>query len=146
MTAVKIPKKKTGRPCGYNEKLADEICSAIACHARGIEYLCSQNPHWPTKPTIFFWLRKYPEFYQKYMIAKESQVEVSVDYMSEILNEPHKYIDSETGCERVDAAMLRLKIDAIKWQAGKLKPGRYGEKTQATVVTMNHEEALKHLK
>lgn len=124
-----IPKhlKKSGRPTMYTSELANEICDAIASSELGLCHLVDQNPHWPERQVIFIWRRKHPEFDDKYTKAKEDQVEVSVEHMQEIMNEPHKYIDMQTGHMKVDTGMLRLKMDAIRWQAGKLKPKKFGE-------------------
>ena len=126
MTKKKEP-KKIGRPTQYNETIADEICDAIASSELGLCHLVDQNPHWPCRQQIFIWRRKYKEFDDKYTHAKEAQVEVSVEHMQEIMNEPHKYEDLETGFIKLDHNMLRLKMDAIKWQASKLKPKKFGD-------------------
>lgn len=118
---------KKGAPTKYTEELANEICDAIASSRCGLQTLCQQNPHWPAKANIFIWLRKYPAFRDQYTRAKQDQGFVSVDYMQELMNEGHHYID-ENGNERVDVGMLRVKIDAIKWQAEKLLSKQYGQK------------------
>lgn len=141
---VPKPKKPIGRPTGYNDKIADEICDAIASSEKGLAHLCEANPHWPARQHIFVWLRKYPAFYDKYTRAKESQVEVCVDYMQELMNEPHKFVDEETGFTRLDVPMLRTKMDAIKWQAGKLKPKKYGENRNEEIGNgLIHEDIVK---
>lgn len=141
-----IPKhlKKSGRPTMYTSELADEICDAIASSELGLCHLVDQNPHWPARQIIFIWRRKYPEFDYKYTKAKEDQVEVSVEHMQEIMNEPHKYVDLETGFTKIDTGMLRLKMDAIRWQAGKLKPKKFGDaKDQESQNTELSEECKK---
>lgn len=137
---------RTGRPTIYTEKLADEICDAIASSSLGLAHLCDQNPHWPARQHIFIWLRKYPDFYDKYAKAKENQVEVSVDYMNELMNEPHKYVD-ENGQNRVDVGMIRTKMDAIKWQAGKLKRKKYGDDIkEVESINILSQSAMEHEK
>ena len=126
--------KANGRPTVYTEELAKEICDAIASSNEGLQALCEQHPHWPTRACIFLWMRRYPGFFDLYTRAKEQQAEVQVDYMLAIANEPHHYIDPETGAERIDSSMLRIKMDAIKWQASKLAQKRFGDKTE-TIVT-----------
>lgn len=128
MTKRKDPKdfKKNGRPSHYNIQIADEICNALASSEKGLIQLCKENPHWPERANIYIWMRKHPEFRLKYTAAKEEQIEVSVDYMQDLANEPHTYID-EQGNTRVDVSMLRVKIDVFKWQASKLKPKKYGD-------------------
>jgi len=139
----KAPKRPIGRPTDYNDQIAEEICASIAASERGLIYLCEQNPHWPCRAQIFVWLRRYPEFADQYARAKEYQVEVSVDYMQELMNEPHKYVDEETGYTRLDVAMVRAKMDAIKWQAGKLKPKKYGDAKIEDASNVLHEDVIK---
>ena len=129
MTKRKDPKdfKKNGRPSKYTPELAKEICDAISTSELGLVHLVDLHPHWPERATIFLWRRTQPGFSDMYTKAKEDQQEVSVEYMQEIMNEAHTYIDRETGMKRVDVPMLRLKMDAIKWHAAKLKPRVYGD-------------------
>jgi len=129
MTKKKNPEdfKKRGRPTMYTPDLADEICNAIATSELGLVHLVNQNPHWPERPVIFLWRRKYPEFDDKYIKAKEAQTEVVVEYMQEVMSEPHKWEDPETGLTKIDVPMLRLKMDTMKWHAAKLKPKKFGE-------------------
>lgn len=133
-----IPKhlKKGGRPTKYTPELGEEICDAIASSELGLSHLVDQHPDWPERQNIFIWLRKHPEFRDKYYKAKEDQTEVCVEYMHEVMNEPHKIVDKETGISKVDVPMLRLKMDTMKWHASKLKPKKFGEtKTQELINT-----------
>jgi hypothetical protein len=138
-----------GRPTLYTPELADEICEAVASSELGLCHLVDKNPHWPHRANIFIWMRKYPDFRNKYTKAKEDQVEVSVEHMQEIMNEPHKYKDLETGLEKIDVPMLRLKMDAIRWQAGKLKRKKYGDEKQENPeeqIKPLHDEAIERTK
>lgn len=123
---IKEP-KKMGRPTKYTPELADEICDAIASSELGLAHLVEANPHWPARQNVFLWIRKYPEFRDKYAKAKEDQTEVCVEYMQEVMNEPHKWVDEETGLTKIDVPMLRLKMDSMKWHASKLKPKKFGD-------------------
>ena len=139
-----MTKNKGGRPTKYTKELGEEICSAIASSELGLVHLVDSNPHWPERSTIFLWRRKHKEFSDNYTRAKEEQVEVSVEYMQEIMNEPHKYQDLETGITKLDHNMLRLKMDAIKWQAAKLKPKKYGDtKLQESINNELDEDCKK---
>lgn len=117
---------KVGRPSKYTPELAEDICQTVASSSDGLRILCAQNPHWPERSNIFIWMRKHPEFRLLYTSAKREQSEVMVDYLQELLAEDHHYMD-DNGNERLDVGMLRLKVDAIKWQAGKLNPHVYGD-------------------
>lgn len=120
-------KRGKGRPTKYTPELGEEICSAIASSELGLVHLVNANPHWPDRATIFTWRRIHDEFRDKYIKAKEDQCEVVVEYMQEVMSEPHKWIDKETGLTRIDVPMLRLKIDTMKWHASKLKPKKFGD-------------------
>lgn len=138
-----IPKhlKKSGRPSSYTKALGEEIAGAIASSELGLIHLVNLNPHWPDRATIFTWRRTNPEFGNLYTKAKEDQTEVVVEYMQEVMNEPHKWVDEETGKTRVDVPMLRLKMDTMKWHAAKLKPKKFGDaKEQVPVHTEIDEE------
>lgn len=148
MTKRKKPedKLKAGRPTMYSLELATEICNEIASNELGLAHLVDRNPHWPVRSTIFVWIRTHPEFKHMYTRAKEDQVEVSVEYMQEIMNEPHKYVDEETGLLKLDHNMLRLKMDAIKWQASKLKARKYGDLSKENpedATKAVHDESMK---
>lgn len=129
MTKKKKPEelKKMGRPTMYTPELADEICDAIATSELGLMHLVNQHPNWPERQVIFLWRRKYPDFDDKYMRAKEQQADVVFEYTQEVMSEPHKWEDPETGIVKIDVPMLRLKMDTMKWHAAKLKPKKFGE-------------------
>lgn len=131
-------KNKRGRPSTYNDQLGEEICAAISSSEEGLKHLCDKNPHWPHRATIFTWRRINEKFRNMYAKAKEEQCEVVVEYMQELMAEPHKYID-EHGNEKVDVPMLRLKMDSMKWHAAKLKPRKYGD--AKTIEDLTQENA-----
>jgi len=134
---------KVGRPTSYTKKMAEEICDAIAESGKGIQQLCDDNEHFPCERTVFRWLNKHEEFSQQYAIAKIKQVEYLVNEINVMMNEPHYYM--EDGVRRIDAKILRTKIDTRKWLASKLVPKVYGDKAQSVVTVINHEEALEEL-
>lgn len=123
-----------GRPTSYTPEIADEICEAIASSELGLVHLCAQNPHWPNRSCIFKWRAKYQEFGDKYRAAKRKQTHVCIEYMQELMNEDHFYIDSQTGEKRVDVPLLRLKLDHFKWHAAKLEPRDYGDSKQIEAI------------
>ena len=131
-----------GRPTKYTKALADEICETIACSQKGMETLCNENEHWPDRGNIFRWMIRYEDFRHNYAQAKEKQVEVSIDYLQEMANEPHHYYD-EFGNRRIDVGLLRCKMDALKWKAGKLKAKKYGDVKQEEVNNDLHDDAMK---
>lgn len=145
MTKKKKPEDllPTGRPTKYTLILAKEICDVIASSELGLIHLVDQNPHWPHRATIYKWLRLHPEFRESYYKAKEDQAEVIVEYMQEAMNEVHKFVDEETGLVKIDVPLLKLKVDTFKWQAGKLKPKKYGDAKALEPVSTEVDEDCK---
>ena len=70
------------------------------------------------------WLRTHDEFLQMYRLAREDQADVLADEIIEIADEK-----AETS-EAVQRN--RLRVDARKWAASKLKPRRYGDRVAHT--------------
>lgn len=71
----------------YSEKLADEICEAIANTSHGLRRLCANNAHWPHRATIMRWLASNEKFRAKYQSAKELQADYIIDEMIEIADD-----------------------------------------------------------
>lgn len=120
-------KAKAGRPTLYTPGLADKICSYIATSTHGIQRLCKLHDDMPDYKTIFNWLINKPEFAEKYEKAKSQQANILFDLMLELIDKPETYVD-DSGQERNDVAILRLKVDTIKWQLTKLQPKKYSDK------------------
>lgn len=119
-------KKKNGRPSKFTEELGDEICARIT-EGESLNKICKEEDK-PSLVTIFAWMRVHPEFLNNYTRAREEQAETFAD---EIIN----IADSEISRDvfgRIDAAAVnhaRLRVDARKWIASKLKPKKYGDST-----------------
>ena len=75
---------ESGRPTKYTEKLADEICEAVALNTCGIHRICEKYPHFPAKETIRMWRLRRPDFAVKYAKAKTEQVDFLVEEALEV--------------------------------------------------------------
>lgn len=123
--------KKTGRPHGYTEEKALEICELVA-DGQSINKI-SKMPDMPARSTILKWFRDVPEFSDMYMRAKEIGFEVLAD----------EIIDIADAAENVKTEELRrhqLMIETRKWLLAKLQPRKYGERVTQEIVG-NREEA-----
>ena len=141
---------KRGRPTIYTPELAREICTTIASSSKGISRLCKDNSSWPTKETIFSWLKTYGDFSDQYARAKRLQIEVLVDEIIEIADDSSQdNIINKQGqiiCNNESINRARLRIDTRKWIASKLAPKIYSDKIDNThSINISHEEALKLL-
>jgi hypothetical protein len=127
-----------GRPTDYNQALADTICEAIS-EGRSLREICREEDM-PSKASIFRWLGLHKEFSDQYARAREEQAESLADeivHLADTASNPVMVdgiplLDSEGNpvllADTASIAHARLRVDARKWVASKLKPKRYGDK------------------
>ena len=123
----------------YSQEWVDAFCAEIA-DGKSLRSVCLQ-PGMPSKRTIFNWLGKYPEFREKYRIATEERAESYAEEIIEIAddgsndwianNDPdnpgYKFNGEHFG-------RSRLRVDTRKWICAKMKPKKYGEKVEHTIM------------
>lgn len=107
-----------GRPSDYTPEIGHEICQnmiegkslARVCKDLGINYR-----------TVFNWLKdnNKADFLQQYIRAREERADYLADDILDIADDITLQADDR-----------RIRIDARKWYAGKLKPKAYGDKIQ----------------
>ncbi len=139
------PKKKKpskrGRPSGYTEAIAAEICRRIA-ERESLRKICA-DPDMPDKTTVLRWLaaEENTEFRTQYAHAREMQADTLFDEALAIADD-----GTNDWMERLDkdgqaagwqlngehVQRSRLRVDTRKWAAGKLAPKKYGDKLQHT--------------
>ena len=138
-----------GRPTDYSQELADHICERIA-DGESLRAICEAEDM-PNRATVFRWLTIHSEFSDQYARAKEEQAESLADEIVSIADEQctiikaskhgQKFGEDEDDVEVVfDATAVarnRLRVDARKWVASKLKPKKYGDKLQQEVSGPN---------
>lgn len=123
----------TGRPSEYTAEKADAICARIA-EGESIRTIC-RDEDMPAKSTVFKWLRDIRGFSDQYARAKEQQADAIFEDILDIADDARNDWMERRGDE--DAGWMangehiqrsRLRIDARKWMAGKLRPKVYGDK------------------
>ncbi len=120
-----------GRKSIYTKELAAEICKRIIS-GESMRNIC-KDPHTPCLDTLYTWLAK-PEhpFADQYMRARAIQADVLAEQVLEIADE----------CETLEQShVAKVRIDARKWWAGKVRPKVYGaDKVNITnnVATTNN--------
>jgi hypothetical protein len=135
------PKEKNpvGRPSGYSQEIAAEICSQLAA-GLSLRSVCKAESM-PCVKTVFLWMQAHPEFLQQYEQAKEESADLWAEEILDIaddgtndwvaINDPDN-VGYKANGEHIQRS--RLRVDARKWIASKLKPKKYGEKVQ-TILT-----------
>jgi len=103
----------------FNQRIADEICERLS-KGDSLRKICGpeRDDFLPGQTTVFKWLDENEAFAKQYARAREAQADCKFDEAWEI---------AETATVE-DVQVARLKIDTIKWQAGKLAPKKYGDK------------------
>lgn len=110
----------------FSNELAESILDRIA-DGESLRAIC-KDKNYPSRQTVLRWLWGENEeanvfgFVAKYARAREAQGDLMDD---RILEEAEK-VTSET------AQAVRVRVDAFKWRASKLRPKVYGDKLDAT--------------
>lgn len=143
------PARKPGRPSKYSERIADDICERLA-DGESLRTICAAESM-PKRSTVFRWLASNQEFRDQYARAREAQADALADEILDIADEAGTMVRADKHGTKADdgdgntevvfdptaVARNRLRVDARKWVAAKLKPKAYGEKQEisATVTT-----------
>ena len=121
----------TGRPTKYDESIASEICVRLA-NGEALRQICMEDKM-PAQSTVYLWLTRFPVFSEMYARAREDQADTLADEIQAIADEMPMETTDKDGNTRFDSAYInwmRLRVDARKWVAAKLKPRKYGDKVQ----------------
>lgn len=121
-------------PSSFTQDIADRICERL-CEGDSLRKICSA-PDMPNISTVIRWLSSENEigatFRAQYARAREAQADKFADEMVDIADEGNNE----------DAAIIRLRLDARKWAAGKIAPKKYGEKVDLNVGGQNGDNPL----
>jgi len=124
-----------GRPSTFTQKIAGVICEKIA-DGMSLRKICEAEDM-PNKSTVFDWLSKNQAFADQYTRAREVQADSIFDEILDITddasndwmekhNDKGENIGWQVNGEHIQRS--RLRVDARKWMAGKLRPKVYGDK------------------
>lgn len=125
--------EQLGRPSVFTAEIADIICERIA-DGESLRTICDDDAM-PGKSTVFRWLAANEPFRDQYTRAREAQADALFDDVLDIADDARNDWMVRRGEE--DAGWVangehiqrsKLRIDARKWMAGKLRPKVYGEK------------------
>lgn len=119
-----------GRPSDYSDEEADRICAWIA-EGRSLRSYCRLEHR--SMDTVYRWLRERRDFRERYARAHDDRADSLADEITDIADEA-----ASGSMEEIQAA--RLRVDARKWVASKLKPTKWGDyqaDTAKTNITFN---------
>lgn len=127
-----------GRPTDYNDKTAEEICDRLAV-GESMRQICNDDAM-PNRSSVLRWMATYEDFAAKCAHARDLQADLMDDKILEIADDALKGL--------VDVQAAKVAISAYQWRAAKLKPKKYGDKTQTEhsgSIALTQENALKEL-
>lgn len=142
----------TGRPSDYSQEIAEAITERLA-DGESLRSICSDEAM-PAKSTVFKWLSQNQGFADQYARAREEQAETLASEIVAIADEASAKVIGGEGepvavvFDSTAVARNRLRVDARKWVAAKLKPKVYGDKIEhgGAVGLLTHEQFLDSLK
>jgi hypothetical protein len=130
------------RPALFTQAIADEICTRIA-GGESLIALCRDTPHLPARNTIVTWLANdlFGDFHQQYRRARVDQADSLVEQIREIADDSRQdYRNGDKGepvLDRDHILRSKLRIDTLKWLAGKLNPKTYGDRQMLSLDSEN---------
>ena len=128
------PKKHPGgRPTDYNQEIAEEICVRIST-GEPLVRICREDGM-PHLASVYRWLSRFPEFSEMYAKAKDQAADTLAEEIQDLADQmPMEKTDKEgnTSFDSAYIQWMRLRVDARKWVAAKLKPRKYGDRVELT--------------
>jgi len=128
-------KRERGRQSLYTPELAAYICEQVAV-GRSLVSI-TREPGVPSYQTIMEWLKAHPDFEVTYRQARQDQADTLAEEIIAIADGVKDVGPADSA--KVNAA--RLRVDARKWVASKLKPKVYGDRVETALtgaVTVEH--------
>jgi hypothetical protein len=142
---VKKTTKKVEKPArilkgAFSQEKFDKILNTLSFSAFSLVNVCKSND---LDPKFFYlWLEGNEERIQQYARAKELQAEFLAEQIIEIADDStgdKKTIMKEGVLIEIEdkefSSRSKLKVDARKWIASKLKPKKYGDKIEVDQKT-----------
>jgi hypothetical protein len=138
----------------YTDEIADQICDGLA-NARSLRSICC-DPEMPSQSTVFRWLAddRFLGFRERYARAREAQADAIFDEMLDIADDgSNDWMERRRDDGSVEEVLnhehiqrSKLRIEARKWMAAKLRPKVYGDRLEVehaggVSVTVSPEDA-----
>ncbi len=132
----------------FSQELFDRICERIA-DGESLRTICA-DADMPSKASVMRWLASDTALSDQYARAREMQADAIFDEMLDIADDAtNDWMEREgegsagyqLNGEHIQRS--RLRIDARKWMAGKLRPKVYGDKLEVNGPGANGEHVHK---
>ncbi|MEM9237655.1 MAG: hypothetical protein AAGB14_12825 [Verrucomicrobiota bacterium] len=127
-------KKRPGRPSGYSEKVAAEICRLLYESDEGelpksLRAIC-RDSKMPDQSTVHRWLNERPDFAKRYAHARELRKDALGERLMKLAREAKDKAYGAPGTGEAGARVqaVKLEIDTIKWILSKEYARDYGDR------------------
>jgi hypothetical protein len=104
-----------GREPYFAQDVANAVCDKLML-GKSLRSICAEEGM-PSQPTVFKWIRENEQFAEQYARARDTQADTLADQITDIADDASD-----------DPNSRRVRIDARKWIAAKLKPKKYGDR------------------
>jgi hypothetical protein len=128
----------------FTQEIADKLCEELATSSKSLRTICNQEGM-PTVKTILNWLTlgekaekkddPFSLFLRQYARAREMQADFLAEEILEIADDGSNDLmtitkgDASYEAENKEVTnRSKLRVDARKWIASKLKPKKYGDR------------------
>jgi hypothetical protein len=138
-----MEKNATGRPSIFSQEIAEKLCEEIATSSKSLRTICKEEGM-PSVRTVLSWLSAGDKedakpdlraFLRQYARAREEQADFLAEEILEIADDGSNDLmtitkgDASYEAENKEVTnRSKLRVDARKWIASKLKPKKYGDK------------------
>lgn len=130
-------------PMEFNQHHADLLTGEIATCPESLASITKRlqagHEGFPSIPTIYRWLRENAGFAEEYARCKSDQSDLLIDELLSIADDDSGDCDGSTSVQRA-----KLRVEARKWIASKLKPKAYGDRLDIS-AKIGHEHSVKAL-
>jgi hypothetical protein len=139
---------KAGRPSKFTQEIADTICEEIATSSKSLKTICEKEGM-PAVRTVLHWLSEGEKtgatedlklFLHSYTRARDAQADFLAEEILEIADDgSNDFMTITKGDKTYEVEnkevtnRSRLRVDARKWIASKLKPKKYSERIDLNV-------------
>lgn len=117
----------------FTEEIFTTICDRIATSSDGLVKICKEQNI--SAVSFYSWVKSDPELLNRYTRAREDQADFLADQIIEIADDSTydtKIIETKGGPLEIENTewtnRSKLRVEARKWVAAKLKPKKYGDK------------------
>lgn len=115
---------------GYDEEIADAICERLVV-GEGLTSIC-RDPAMPSIGTVYYWMRRYPEFVEQVRAMKAGVAEAMVDLACQDLVQPQRERDFEP--------LIRRTVKAAERAAQRLSLKRYAPASGPAELVVHLED------